>query len=1702
MNEVNSIEKHVLSSDWTDFKRCFWEINLKTLKVKVDDNHINDLAKSGLSDFKSELNLLEFVQFFVDKEDVNKLKRICNKANEIGDKEFETRALIRFENDSKFEIPYLVNFVKVGSDTLNCYAQNILHLSNDLQFNNDTPTLRMVLENTDDNIFLISSDYILLDYNDVFEDISSRYLNKFIKRGMSFSEFIPEIMHDEFKSCVDKAFQKESSFVETTYFVNEEFHIEATVNPIIKNDVVLAASIFVKNVTEYRQTKRIDKLENLILEQAVRYEEAESVIYTLLTGMEEIAPDLICYVTKKRVDEMFLDWYSSIRIPESYLQALPEIKIAENVVSCGAAAYSHKTVFTSSIASSTNWTLIRDITLLQGFKSCFSFPIINRNGEVLGTIGAYLKVERDLDQLEYLLLQRGVKLSGIILEKEIFQEEILKQEVKIKEIGSLIPGVLYKAESDLQGNRRFTYLSEKFRDFFGVEPDEFYLDYANIWKYVHPDDIDAVAKSIDASIANASDWKSEFRVFNIDKQEYFWVRASSSRIVSSDGKNSTYGSFTDITDLKVKESQLNAIIASIDDVVFLFTNDSVCRNLWSRDPLKLGKDRDWCINKKYIEIFGFEKNLLFQEALTHLKSEGDTYEYNCSMEINSKMVFYRARVGKLKFSLDEDQIYYTVKDVTDIRESQLESARLSDILQVAGNLGKVGAFEYNIQSKAVIWSDELFAIFEADKKLKGKDLYDYYISMLHPDDRTIQPLRLAEAINSDKPYENEHRIVMDDGSIKWIVSISKVIVDEDGAPLLLRGVTQDISDRKRVESKLRKSDQLAKDAGTLGKIGGWEFDIPNNLFSVTEQIYSIYDFSSDSPSDERRSQLLSSVHPDDIELLNQKFENAIVEGIDFESEHRVVQKDGSIKWAYGKAVVYKDQHNKPIRIQGVCQDVTERKSEHSEREKERTLLRQAGELGKLGGWSLDFRSNLVNWTDQIFKIFEVDPYIKQEEIYTKYVECLHPDDTDELFRLITLLKNTKTPFSYTHRIILPGNRLKYLYCKGDPVMEGNEVVGINGIVQEITDQKITEFELEKNRKLLEVIALASVKLQSEFNQDKAVFDLLEQIGIAVEVNRVYVFKTHLDNTSNLPLMSQVYEWTDGNTSIEINNPRFQNISFESLEISDWYEQFQKGLPIAGKVSEFNERVQDLLISQDIKSILIVPVIVDGLQWGYFGFDECKRERTWTDAEISLLTSASGIIGNAIKRFAIQSELDQSELKYSSIVDSMKDGVIIYDSNYSVIAANKSAYSILEIDSMDIINETSESDSVKICREDMSVLLPEEFPSYIAFKEGKRIENMVLGFCKADAPIKWILATAIPINLANSNVNSGVITTFTDVTDKLKTERELKKVSLVAQKTSNAVLIVAANRLIEWVNDGFVSTFGYSNVEVINKRISDVLFNENTSSDILDYIMEKVESNQSFDVEIIVKKKSNKEFWVKMEMQPVFDNNKVLMNYVVILTDIDSTKITEQIINQNLREKEVLLAEIHHRVKNNLAIVSSLLQLQLLHTNDESSIHLIKESQSRLKSMALVHEKLYEGGDLSSVNFSNYITEIASHIKQVYPNPNVDIEFSSISNNVMLDISIAVPCGLIINELLTNAIKYAFVGEKSGIVYVSFEQNGDYYTLEVTDNGVGISKPIDFKNLTSLGLTLVNTLVTQLKGSLNYKLKNGSQFIITFPRSKN
>lgn len=216
-----------------------------------------------------------------------------------------------------------------------------------------------------------------------------------------------------------------------------------------------------------------------------------------------------------------------------------------------------------------------------------------------------------------------------------------------------------------------------------------------------------------------------------------------------------------------------------------------------------------------------------------------------------------------------------------------------------------------------------------------------------------------------------------------------------------------------------------------------------------------------------------------------------------------------------------------------------------------------------------------------------------------------------------------------------------------------------------------------------------------------------------------------------------------------------------------------------------------------------------------------------------------------------------------------------------------------------------------------------------------------------------------------------------------------------------------------------------------------------------------------------------------------------------IVDITERKRAAAQVEASLREKETLLREVHHRVKNNLQVISSLLSLQAGHIEDERLASLLSDCQSRVHSIALVHETLSHVGNLARVNVCEYLQTLVEHLESAMSRESVPVVLVVETSSLQLPLDAAVPCGLIVNELVTNALKHAFVGRSEGRVVIDAAANGKVICISVKDDGVGLPADLAVERTSSMGLRLVTTLARQLGAKVHVSRSPGTEVRVTF-----
>ncbi|WP_245527575.1 histidine kinase N-terminal 7TM domain-containing protein [Methanosalsum zhilinae] len=370
------------------------------------------------------------------------------------------------------------------------------------------------------------------------------------------------------------------------------------------------------------------------------------------------------------------------------------------------------------------------------------------------------------------------------------------------------------------------------------------------------------------------------------------------------------------------------------------------------------------------------------------------------------------------------------------------------------------------------------------------------------------------------------------------------------------------------------------------------------------------------------------------------------------------------------------------------------------------------------------------------------------------------------------------------------------------------------------------------------------------------------------------------------------------------------------------------------------------------------------------------------------------------------------------------------------------------------------------------------------------------FSETEGHKKWIDIRSSCIKSKNGE-HTGKLFIFRDITEKKTIEQKLHDNELwlrLILKNVPAVIFRCCNDpdwTMEFLDDKIEELTGYRSVDFINSttRPYSSIIHPDDKEFVKQSIQKAIDANIFYDIEYRVITSDGSIKWVG-------ERGKVNPKNMIDGTIFD---ITDKVKVRNVQKNEILLKEIHHRVKNNLQVISSLINLEKRNLNDELLEAVLTRSQTRIRSMSIAHEKLYEADDYANINMPDYVKQISDYLIQLYKqNENVMVHVNV--ENVNLGIDTATPVGLLLNEMITNSLKHAYPSQKSGNIYIGFRSVDDSYVFTVSDDGIGLPENIDPKKSNSLGLKLISMLTQQLHGNLHINRTRGTKFTINFKKN--
>jgi PAS domain S-box-containing protein len=376
---------------------------------------------------------------------------------------------------------------------------------------------------------------------------------------------------------------------------------------------------------------------------------------------------------------------------------------------------------------------------------------------------------------------------------------------------------------------------------------------------------------------------------------------------------------------------------------------------------------------------------------------------------------------------------------------------------------------------------------------------------------------------------------------------------------------------------------------------------------------------------------------------------------------------------------------------------------------------------------------------------------------------------------------------------------------------------------------------------------------------------------------------------------------------------------------------------------------------------------------------------------------------------------------------------------------------------------------------------------LALLTTRSIARPIAGLCEA-ADRLGAGDLAVRVAQPSSDELGALAASFNDMAERLQTTTVSKSyVDEIIRSMGEMLIATDTAGRVQTVNRAAVEQLGWSELELIGRDVGDVIRGAGSGA------------SGPGDAEVITR--SGTTLPVVCTPRDLHDSAGRPQGRVWVARDIRRRKQVEEELRRSLAEKEALLREVHHRVKNNLQVISSLLRLQAADSLSPDAARLVHESESRIHSMALIHEQLYRSGDLARIDFRDYVDGLTRNVLASAGEVGRPIKLTLEVEPVPLDLDVAIACGLVLNELLSNALKHAFPDGRGGAISIAFHCAGGCATLVVADDGIGLPAAADAEHRGSLGQRLVTALVRQLRGTASVatsSVEGGTRFTLTFP----
>lgn len=592
-------------------------------------------------------------------------------------------------------------------------------------------------------------------------------------------------------------------------------------------------------------------------------------------------------------------------------------------------------------------------------------------------------------------------------------------------------------------------------------------------------------------------------------------------------------------------------------------------------------------------------------------------------------------------------------------------------------------------------------------------------------------------------------------------------------------------------------------------------------------------------------------------------------------------------------------------------------------------------------------------------------------------------------------------------------------------------------------------------------------------------------------------------------------------------------------------------------SETRFNPSPLLLESGVVSGVTTPLGNSDQPWGVLGV--CATQpRTFSEGGVCFVQAVADVITDASRRHRLEERLRESERRHRSLIETIPAAVVVHDADGRVTVSNAAARELLGPLEETFSCKLSSERACRLLREDGTAIRAGAYPANRVLTTGDPVRNLVVGVENpAMGPLRWAVVNADPV-LDDRGGVQGAVVTFLDITERRHVEESLRRrthqLALLNQVSRTFGSTLDLDEVLATILDEMRELLGVTggSIWLRDPQTGDLVCRQATGPDREEVRRWRLAPGQGLvgwttshgETLIVQDAQADERHVGKLGEQiglslrsiasvPLQVKGRVIGTLQAVDTqaerfgpddlklleplaasaaiaienarlyeraqeEITERREAQEALQASLREKKTLLQEIHHRVKNNLQVMTSLLRLQCQFTADPQIQQALAANRDRIQSMALVHEHLYQSPDLARINLADYLRRYVPYLTRVYRQQAHHVAVRLDARDAFLDIDHAVPCGLLVHELVSNALKHAFPDGRAGEIRVEVRTENGQTKLSVSDDGAGLPEAVDFRRAKSLGLQLVNTLVKQLKGTINLDSRQGTAFEVIFP----